>query len=218
MKLETPTLLAAAAGTCFVGSVAVVISSHRTRQRGPKRLLREPAANCDESLTRRAIEVSTRAVQRGNHPFGALLYDRKAGLVLAEAENTVETDRDVTAHAELNLVRFASQQGIDMNALTLFTSTEPCPMCAGAMYWAGIKDVVFACSEEGLYKITLGVDPKGPALHLPCMDVFAKGAGSPVMVSGPLLENEAVEIHKGFWPAFLAQFLPLVSSTPCSTK
>src|SRR5712691_9120428 len=84
---------------------------------------------------RRAIELAREAREHGNHPFGALLVDDRGNVVL-EAENTVRTDKDVTAHAETNLMRMASarfEPGF-LEWCTLYTSTEPCAMCAGAIY------------------------------------------------------------------------------------
>ena len=86
-----------------------------------------------ERFIRQAIAIARRARENGNHPFGALLVDAQ-GNVIAEAENTVVTDRDCTGHAETNLMRLASRQfePETLSACTLYTSTEPCPMCCGA--------------------------------------------------------------------------------------
>jgi tRNA(Arg) A34 adenosine deaminase TadA len=90
--------------------------------------------NVDERHLRQAIELAARARANGNHPFGSLLTDAIGDVVL-EAENTVLTGRDCTGHAELNLVRAASQKydpAAFLRACTLYTSTEPCAMCSGA--------------------------------------------------------------------------------------
>jgi tRNA(Arg) A34 adenosine deaminase TadA len=155
-------------------------------------------AEIDLSHLRRAIHLAETARARGNHPFGALLVSA-GGEVLAEAENSVVTDSDCTAHAELNLVRLVSGR-YDREALagsTLFSSTEPCVMCAGAIYWSGIGRVVYALSAERLYRLT-GHDPGDEPLVLPCREVFARGARA-VEVAGPALEAEAEAIHRGFW-------------------
>jgi tRNA(Arg) A34 adenosine deaminase TadA len=147
---------------------------------------------------RRAIRIAEMARAHGNHPFGALLVGA-GGELLAEAENAVVTERDCTAHAELNLVRIVSGR-YDREALagsTLYTSTEPCAMCAGAIYWCGIGRVVYALSAERLYRLT-GHEPGEAPLHLPCREVFARGARA-VEVAGPALEAEAEEVHRGFW-------------------
>jgi len=154
----------------------------------------------DIDLLRRAIAISADAVAHGNHPFGALLTDA-AGQVLLSAENTVVTERDVTGHAETNLVRLASRSlGPDaLAAASLYTSCEPCAMCTGAIYWAGIGRVVFAMSEADLRAIT-GDHPQNPTLALPCRDVLAAGSRlTPVEVVGPLVADEAAVHHRGFW-------------------
>lgn len=150
----------------------------------------------DQRHLRSAIAIAGRARGHGNHPFGALLVDAD-GRVLLEAENTVVTGRDPTGHAETNLVRLAAGRfGPEALAgCTLYTSTEPCPMCAGAIYWAGIGRVVYALSEDGLYAL-IGVH--GDALPLPCREVFARGRHN-VEVLGPTLEAEARTVHVGFW-------------------
>ena len=150
---------------------------------------------------RRALGLARLARDHGNHPFGALLTDA-AGQVLLEAENTVVTASDCTGHAELNLVRKASLNlgGDALAAATLYTSTEPCAMCAGAIYWAGVSRVVFGLRESELPALT-GADPRNQTLTLPCREVFARGQ-RPIEVIGPLLEDEARAVHEGFWVAF----------------
>ena len=150
----------------------------------------------DLQLLRQAINVARRARAHGNHPFGAVLADER-GNVLIEAENTVITDNDCTGHAELNLMQLASRQYpvAMLSRCTLYSSTEPCPMCAGSIFWGGVGRVVYALSEEGLYAMT-GDSPD--KLLLPCRDVFTHG-GRPIEVLGPALEEEARKVHAGFW-------------------
>ena len=153
-----------------------------------------------EVLIRRALGLARLASEHGNQPFGALLADA-AGEVLLEHENTVVTVSDCTGHAELNLVRQASLKldGDALAAATLYTSTEPCAMCAGAIYWAGVSRVVFGLRESELAAL-IGTDPRNPSLTLPCREVFARGQ-RPIEVIGPLLEDEARAVHDGFWAA-----------------
>lgn len=148
---------------------------------------------------RRAIEVARRAREKGNHPFGAILVDEN-NVVLLEAENTVNTERNCTGHAETNLIRLAWQR-FDPETLakcTLYTSTEPCAMCAGAIHWGQVGRVVFALSEQGLYAMTGSSHPDNETMHLPCREVFARSS-RPVEVIGPLIEDEALVVHEGFW-------------------
>ena len=147
---------------------------------------------------RRAVAVSATAREHGNHPFGAVLVDSD-GQVVAEAENTVVTDNDPTGHAETNLVRVAASlvPAEDLPSHTLYSSCEPCAMCAAAIFWAGIGRVVFALSNERLIAM---LDPRnaGPALALTAAGVIGAGNRS-ITVEGPALEQEAAAPHAGFW-------------------
>ena len=152
----------------------------------------------DTDLLRAAIELARRSRDRGNHPFGALLASPD-GQVLLEAGNTVTTDRDVTGHAELNLVRLASRSLSpgELASCTLYSSTEPCAMCSGAIYWSGIGRVVYALPERALGEFT-GADAQNPTMHLPARTVLAAGQRS-IEVEGPFDLPEATTVHEGFW-------------------
>lgn len=151
-----------------------------------------------EDLLRTAITVAQSARDHGNHPFGALLADRDGNLLLT-AENTVVTNSDATGHAETNLVRLASAaySPAQLAELVLYTSTEPCAMCSGAIFWSGIGAVVYALAETELYELT-GADPANLTLLLPCREVFAAGRRA-ISVEGPFELPEAREVHAGFW-------------------
>src|SRR5918998_6790702 len=105
----------------------------------------------DERHLRRAIDLAAEARAAGDMPFGSLLAGPE-GEILAEARNTVLSDRDVTAHPELKLARWAGRE-LDREvaaATTMYTSCEPCPMCAGAISRSGLGRVVYALSAEQL--------------------------------------------------------------------
>ena len=153
----------------------------------------------DEAHLRRCFELAREARDAGNHPFGALLVGPD-GRVLAEARNTLVVGRDPTGHAETNLVRLAGTLDVDLATTTLYTSTEPCAMCAGAIHWAGIGRVVYGLSEVELLELTGPGNPANPTMALPCRDVFAHGErGRPIVVDGPALEDEGRQVHEGFW-------------------
>jgi tRNA(Arg) A34 adenosine deaminase TadA len=154
----------------------------------------------DEAFLRRSFEAGRRAVAHGNHPFGAVLVDAH-GVVLLEAENAFMPSHDGTAHAErLLCTQAATTYGADvLKHSTLYSSAEPCAMCAGAIYWTGIGRVVFGLGEARLKAIT-GDHPENPTLDLPCRTVFAAGQKD-IEVVGPLLEDEAAALHEGFWAA-----------------
>jgi tRNA(Arg) A34 adenosine deaminase TadA len=150
------------------------------------------ALRAHEGYLRRAILLAASARAHGNAPFGAVLV--RDGTIVATAENTVLTTRDLAGHAEMNLLRSIGRD-LDAAALAdavLYASTEPCAMCSGAIYWAGLRRVVYGCP------VTLLAALGGAGLVVPCRDVFA-GADRLIEVHGPLLVAEAAEVHRGFW-------------------
>jgi tRNA(Arg) A34 adenosine deaminase TadA len=152
----------------------------------------------DELFLRRSFDVARRSLTHGNHPFGAILVDRD-GNVLIETENGYMPDHDGTAHAERLLATQAcTTLGADvLKTATLYSSAEPCAMCAGAIYWAGIGRLVYGLSEHRLRGVT-GNHPENPTLDLPCREVFKSGQRATEVV-GPMLEDEAEALHAGVW-------------------
>ena len=155
-------------------------------------------AQADAHFLRHSFDVARRSMASGNHPFGAVLVgrDRK---ILCEAENGYMPAHDGTAHAERLLATQACRtlDAATLASATLYSSAEPCAMCAGALYWAGIGRLVYGLSEARLRGIT-GNHPENPTLDLPCRAVFASGQ-RPTEVVGPLLEDEAAALHDGVW-------------------
>jgi tRNA(Arg) A34 adenosine deaminase TadA len=128
----------------------------------------------DERHLRRAIELAAEARAAGDMPFGSLLVG-PAGDVLAEDRNTVLTERDITAHPELKLARWAAQQ-LDADVArqtTMYTSCQPCPMCSGAISRSGLGRVVYALSGQQLHGLrppgALGPDAAPVAYHGPAL-------------------------------------------------
>jgi tRNA(Arg) A34 adenosine deaminase TadA len=150
----------------------------------------------DETWLRRAIALSVKSRADGHHPFAALVVGADGNLI---AEATNAHGIDCTCHAELNAVRLASSTyaAPQLAGATLYSSAEPCAMCAGGIYWSGIGRVVYGLSEARLLTLT-GNHPENPTLSLPCREVFARGQRK-VEVVGPVLEDEAAEAHAGFW-------------------
>jgi guanine deaminase len=98
----------------------------------------------DRSFLVRAIEIARDGLQNGGGPFGAVVT--KNGKIISEAFNRVVLSNDPTAHAEIIAIRQAASllKSHDLGECTLYSSCEPCPMCLGAIYWAGIKKVFYA--------------------------------------------------------------------------
>lgn len=137
---------------------------------------------------RAAIGLSAEARDAGNMPYGALLVAAD-GRVLGFARNTQVTEHDCTGHAETNLMRDVTRR-LDAATLagsTVYASGEPCAMCAGAMYWGGIRRVVYALSIASMRELG---GPGSDELLLPCREVMARGM-RPVEVIGPALQEEA---------------------------
>lgn len=136
----------------------------------------------DEKLLRRAIALAAAARAGGNPPFGSLLAGPD-GEVLAEDHNTVLTEGDITAHPELKLARWAAREldPATAAATTMYTSCQPCGMCAGAIERSGLGRVVFALSNEQL----AGLKPAA--------------GNAPARLDGPALFDEARVPVEGYY-------------------
>lgn len=161
----------------------------------PTRIYR---SSVDDDFLARALELAVQARERGDHPFGALLV--VDGDVVAEARSRVVSDCDITAHAELLLVR-QLEDGDRLEQLaqgTVFASCEPCPMCVGAMFWAGVRRVVFALSHSRLNEL---VQPPGgePFGFIVSASEIGGAAVPPMSFDGTHREDEAAKAHVGFW-------------------
>jgi len=101
----------------------------------------------DKEFLLRAVEIAGSGIENGGGPFGAVIT--RDGKIISEAFNMVVLSNDPTAHAEILAIRQAAKvlRSHDLDKCTLYTSCEPCPMCLGAIYWAGIKKVVYACDR-----------------------------------------------------------------------
>ncbi|MBB5803352.1 tRNA(Arg) A34 adenosine deaminase TadA [Saccharothrix ecbatanensis] len=132
---------------------------------------------------RRAIALASEARTAGNPPFGSLLVGPD-GSVLVEERNTTLTDGDITAHPELKVARWAARELDPQTAAmtTMYTSCEPCGMCAGALARSGIGHVVFALSGEQLDGLRTA------------------GGFPPVPVDGPHLYEAAKAPVEGYYP------------------
>jgi tRNA(Arg) A34 adenosine deaminase TadA len=132
----------------------------------------------------------------GRHPFGAILVGPDHTTVLAEQGNV-----DSVNHAEAVLARTAvlNHPSEVLWQSTLYTTVEPCCMCAGTQYWAHIGRIVYGMTEHRLLTLT-GNHEENPTMNLPCREVFARGQ-KPVRVFGPVaeVEDEIAALHRSFW-------------------
>lgn len=149
----------------------------------------------DQRIIQQTYDLAKRAASQGDHPFGALAT--LDGQVIATARNRVVSENDGTKHAELLLASLLSQKfpRDSIERMTIYCSTEPCTMCAGAFFWIGCRHIVFGCSIHALGRFT--TNSFGVAIRDSLSAVLSK-----IKIEGPLLENEGAEIHGHFWNQF----------------
>ena len=144
-----------------------------------------------EPHVRRAIDLAREAGDRGDGPYGSVLV--RDGEVVMEESNRENTDDDIALHPELTLARRAAREfDPDARAETvLYTSTEPCPMCAGGIAIAGLGGVVYSVSAERL------ADEFGGPAGVPCGEIFER-RGREIPVVGGVLEADGMALHREF--------------------
>lgn len=160
--------------------------------------LEQALNDVDGRYLRQAITLADKARERGNRPFGALIVAAD-GRVLAEASNANGESGDCTAHAELSAIRLASplHSREELALATLYSSAEPCVMCAGAIFWSAIGRVVYGIDAERLC-VFRGERLDQKDAELSCRDVF-QTASHAIECIGPALLDEASTSHQGGW-------------------
>ena len=146
------------------------------------------ASDIDETHIRTAHELAEDALADGNPPFGSLLV--LEGSVIRTSTNTTESGEDITAHPELKLARYAARElePQERSACTMYTSTEPCAMCAGAIYYAGLGRVVYSVAGSSLPRVR---EHRG--IDISCREVIDRGDGT-TEIDGPVLEEDGLDI------------------------
>jgi tRNA(Arg) A34 adenosine deaminase TadA len=155
-----------------------------------------------EKYIAEAVALSQQAEHHCNHPFGALLVLPPAAgepadnyKVILKGENRVYTDNDATQHAETRLVSDANKSAYitkDMMARAiLYTSAEPCAMCCGAIFWSGVRTVVYAAPHDSF---------GASSFPVPCREVFKFSAiDQAVTVIGPVSASTSIPIVGGYF-------------------
>ncbi|UPW01273.1 nucleoside deaminase [Halorussus gelatinilyticus] len=143
------------------------------------------------SHVRRAIDLAREAGDRGDGPYGSLLV--RDGEVVMEETNRENTDDDIALHPELTLARRAAREfsPAERAETVMYTSTEPCPMCAGGIAIAGLGGVVYSVSAK-----RLGEEFGGPN-GVPCGEIFER-RGREIPVVGDVLADEGMALHREF--------------------
>ncbi|WP_291870918.1 nucleoside deaminase [Maribacter sp.] len=148
----------------------------------------------DIKFLRMTMDMAKKSQQKGNLPYGCILVS-KEGTVLLKGENTIHTDRDCLAHAEINVIREASKiyDHAFLKTCTIYTSDEPCPMCSSAIYWSGLGKLTYGLSKDAYYNI-VGRDALDWVFEISAREVLKRGKRK-VEVTGPFLESEVAELH-----------------------
>ena len=146
----------------------------------------------DERFVRQAIELARRLRQAGNHPFGALLaLDGAVGFGARDPDR----DRSRSDGARRKQPRGRGDPEADPGSnppqRSLF-DCEPCAMCVGKMYWGGVQSLVYALPSEQLAALA------ARDFVIPCRELFSRSREA-VQIVGPVLVEEAREVHVGFW-------------------
>ncbi len=156
-------------------------------------------AQTDEDWLRRSYAVAQAARDRGDRPFGAVVV--AGGAVLAEAGSEQgATGGGTLAHSEMVALRRLHELAVSRETLagaTIYSSGEPCAMCAAAIFYSGIGRVVYGLRAEAI-AAARNAQSHTAGLGLSCRAVLA-AAAAPVAVIGPLLEDEGALPHKGYW-------------------
>lgn len=145
----------------------------------------------DEFFMGQVLELARLAVKHGNHPFGAVLV--KDGKVMARSENTVITDRARSHHAEINVIdkAFRELNVKSLEGYTLYTSTEPCIACCGAIFLTKVSTVVYGAPHEFMAKLLPGY----LAVGIIEMRNFLR---QDTVVRGPVMKEHAEKILSDF--------------------
>lgn len=156
----------------------------------------QPLSSTDNHWLRQSFVWANAARIRGNRPFGAIIVAGD-GRILAEAFSNTQETGDSTGHAEMNAVRQIGTARLPADVIagaTLYSSAEPCAMCASAICSAGLRRVIYGLDWQRLQHIRPDLRP----IHLSCHDIFAC-ATEPVECAGPCLVDEALAVYEDSW-------------------
>ncbi|MBD2516789.1 nucleoside deaminase [Nostoc sp. FACHB-973] len=135
------------------------------------------------------MRLALAEAKKGDAPYGAVIV--KDNEVVAVAHNTVKTDNDPSAHAEINVIRrlTAKLKNPSLEGYSIYTTGEPCPMCASACVWSGLSEIVYGASIEDLISVNQS------QINISCEQVIAQSLIK-IKVSKGVLKNECLELFK----------------------
>ncbi|MEH2061254.1 MAG: nucleoside deaminase [Nostoc sp.] len=135
------------------------------------------------------MRLALAQAKEGDSPYGAVIV--KDNEIVAVAHNTVRRDNDPSAHAEINVIRSltAKLQNPSLEGYSIYTTGEPCPMCATACVWSGLSEIVYGASIEDL------ISANQSQINISCEEVIAKSFRN-IKVTKGVLKNECLELFK----------------------
>jgi tRNA(Arg) A34 adenosine deaminase TadA len=147
--------------------------------------------NFDEKFIRLAIELAKEARRNGADPFGALLV--KDGKIVAKSMDRSVEVSDPTSHAELSVISeyCRKHRAFSLEGYTIYCSTEPCAMCAGAIHWARLSRVVYSVTQELLQQRS------GGGRKITCERII-KSEQHHIEIVGPVLPEEGIAVFQGY--------------------
>lgn len=154
----------------------------------------------DIEILYETVRIAHSAVERGCHPFGALLADKDGNILIEKGNNTTDSP---CLHAETAvMIEAGSKYSPEfLKECSLYTNFEPCVMCTGAVYWTNVGRIVFGLTERQLLNLT-GDNAENPTFSFETAEVIAKGQKDIILV-GPTKDEELkaaiIKDHLGFW-------------------
>ncbi|WP_341526710.1 nucleoside deaminase [Nostoc sp. UHCC 0302] len=135
------------------------------------------------------MNLALTEAKKGDAPYGAVIV--KDNEVVAAAHNTVSRDSDPSAHAEINVIRSltAKIKNPALEGYSIYTTGEPCPMCATACIWTGLSEIVYGASIQDLISLNQS------QINISCEEVIAKSFRKIKVIKG-VLKNECLELFK----------------------
>ncbi|WP_414566783.1 MULTISPECIES: nucleoside deaminase [unclassified Anabaena] len=133
------------------------------------------------------MHLALEAAKKGDAPYGAVIV--KNNEVVAVAHNTVKQDCDPSAHAEINVIRSltAKLKSPSLEGHSIYTTGEPCPMCATACVWTGISEIVYGASIQDLVSVNQS------QIDISCEEVIAKSFRN-IKVTKGILKDECLAL------------------------
>lgn len=139
------------------------------------------------------MQVAIAEAKKSGTPYGAAIA--KDNQIVETAFNTVEADQDPTAHAEVNVIRKlvarlgGAETGMALQGYTLYSTCEPCPMCAATCVWAGLSEIIYGVGADDFKNYNPNM------INLRCHDVVNQSP-NPIPVKHGVLMEDCKQLHE----------------------